>query len=34
MIQKIIRYCWFSGKPLPKSAIKYINSWKKFFPDY
>ena len=34
MIPKIIHYCWFGGKPLPKSAIKCINSWKKFFPDY
>lgn len=34
MIPKIIHYCWFGGRPLPKSAIKCINSWKKFFPDY
>ena len=34
MIPKVIHYCWFGGKPLPKSAIKCINSWKKFFPDY
>lgn len=34
MIPKIIHYCWFGGKPLPKSAIKCIESWKKFFPDY
>lgn len=34
MIPKIIHYCWFGGKSLPKSAIKCINSWKKFFPDY
>ena len=34
MMSKIIHYCWFGGKPLPKSAIKCINSWKKFFPDY
>lgn len=34
MIPKIIHYCWFGGKPLPKSAVKCINSWKKFFPDY
>lgn len=34
MISKIIHYCWFGGNPLPKSAIKCINSWKKFFPDY
>ncbi|MBR1626434.1 MAG: glycosyl transferase [Bacteroidales bacterium] len=34
MIPKIIHYCWFGGNPLPKSAIKCIESWKKFFPDY
>lgn len=33
-IPKIIHYCWFGGNPLPKSAEKYIESWKKFFPDY
>lgn len=34
MIPKIIHYCWFGRNPLPKSAIKCINSWKHFFPDY
>ena len=34
MIPKKIHYCWFGGNPLPKSAIKCINSWKKFFPGY
>ncbi len=34
MIPKIIHYCWFGGRPLPKSALKCINSWRKFFPDY
>lgn len=34
MIPKVIHYCWFGGKPLPKSAIKCIESWKNFFPDY
>ena len=34
MIPKIIHYCWFGGNPLPESAIKCIESWKKFFPDY
>ncbi len=33
-IPKIIHYCWFGRNPLPESAIKCINSWKKFFPDY
>ncbi len=34
MIPKTIHYCWFGGKPLPKSARKCIASWRKFFPDY
>ena len=33
-IPKIIHYCWFGRNPLPESAIKCINSWRKFFPDY
>lgn len=34
MIPKKIHYCWFGGNPLPELAIKCIDSWKKFFPDY
>ena len=34
MIPKIIHYCGFGGKPLPKSAEKCIASWKKYLPDY
>lgn len=34
MIPKIINYCWFGGKPLPNDALKCIESWKKFCPDY
>ena len=34
MIPKIIHYCWFGGKPLPKLAQKCKKSWEKFFPDY
>lgn len=34
MIPKIIHYCWFGGNPLPRSAIKFIESWRRFFPDY
>lgn len=34
MIPKIIHYCWFGGKPLPKMAKKCIESWKKYCPDY
>ncbi len=33
-MEKIIHYCWFGGKPLPKLAKKCIKSWKKYLPDY
>lgn len=34
VIPKVIHYCWFGGKPLPKLAKKCIFSWKKYCPDY
>lgn len=34
MIPKIIHYCWFGGNPLPESAKKCIDSWRKFLPEY
>ncbi len=34
MIPKKIHYCWIGGNPLPASAKKCIDSWKKFCPDY
>jgi len=34
MIPKIIHYCWFGGNPLPELAVRCIESWKKFCPDY
>lgn len=34
MIPKIIHYCWFGGNPLPELAVKCIESWKKYCPDY
>ena len=34
MIEKKIHYCWFGGKPLPEDAKRYIESWKKYCPDY
>jgi len=33
-IPKTIHYCWFGGKPLPDLAVKCIESWKRFCPDY
>lgn len=34
MIPKVIHYCWFGRNPLPESAVKCIESWRKFMPDY
>lgn len=34
MIPQTIHYCWFGGKPLPDSARKYIESWRRYFPGY
>ena len=34
MIPKVIHYCWFGRNPLPALAIRCINSWKKYLPDY
>lgn len=33
-MNKVIHYCWFGGKPLPKMAKKCIKSWKKYLPDF
>ena len=33
-IPKTIHYCWFGGNPLSDLAIKCIESWKKYCPDY
>lgn len=33
-IPKKIHYCWFGGNPLPESAKNYVESWKKYCPDY
>ena len=34
MIPKIIHYCWFGHNPLPKLAVKCIESWQKILPNY
>lgn len=34
VIPKKIHYCWFGGKELPEFAVKCIESWKKYCPDY
>ncbi len=33
-MKKIIHYCWFGGKKIPRKVRKCINTWKKFLPDY
>ena len=34
MIPKVIHYCWFGHNSLPPLALKCIESWKKYLPDY
>lgn len=34
MIPKVIHYCWFGRNPLPQLAVKCIESWKKYLPEY
>lgn len=34
MIPKVIHYCWFGGNSLPPLALKCIDSWKRYLPEY
>lgn len=34
MIPKTIHYCWFGGKPLPELAVRCMESWRRYCPDY
>ena len=34
MIPRIIHYCWFGRGPMPDLALKCIESWHKYMPDY
>lgn len=34
MIPKVIHYCWFGRNPLPQLAVRCIESWKKYLPEY
>lgn len=34
MIPKVIHYCWFGRGQMPQLALKCIESWKKYLPDY
>lgn len=34
MIPKIIHYCWFGKGPMPDMAVRCIESWHKYMPDW
>jgi len=34
MIPKVIHYCWFGRGPMSELALKCIESWHKYLPDY
>lgn len=34
MIPKIIHYCWFGNKSLPKESEEFLKTWIKYFPDH
>lgn len=34
MIPKVIHYCWFGRNPIPEKFLNYMESWKKYCPDY
>ncbi|WP_051195113.1 glycosyltransferase family 32 protein [Pseudobutyrivibrio ruminis] len=33
-IPKIIHYCWFGGSPIPEKNLIWMQSWRKYCPDY
>jgi mannosyltransferase OCH1-like enzyme len=34
MIPKVVHYCWFGEKKMPKLAVRCIESWKRHLPEY
>lgn len=34
VIPKVIHYCWFGGKQIPEQNRRWMDSWKKYCPDY
>lgn len=34
MIPKILHYCWFGGKPMPKLEKRCMESWQRMLPEY
>lgn len=33
-IPKVIHYCWFGGRPIPQQYRRWMESWKRYCPDY
>ena len=33
MVPRVVHYCWFGRNPLPASAVKCIESWRRYMPD-
>lgn len=33
-LPKVIHYCWFGGSEMPEEYLRYMESWKRFCPDY
>ena len=33
-IPQVIHYCWFGKGEMPETAVKCIESWKKYCPNY
>ncbi|MDY6485770.1 glycosyltransferase [Acinetobacter faecalis] len=34
MIPKVIHYCWFGEKDIPKAQLEFIKTWHKYCPDW
>lgn len=34
VIPRVIHYCWFGNKEIPEQNRKWLDSWRKFCPDY
>lgn len=33
-IPRILHYCWFGGKPMPRRQRRWIRQWRSLMPDY
>lgn len=31
---KVLHYCWFGGKPMPRKAVARVDRWHELMPDY